>query len=293
MSSSGLFRLFIENLANAVEVVFFFNSFEKNREIRLSLFGHGPFPFFDERRGVIGVVLLQQAADAPEGQPVGEEKEGDGVEGDVRPRKPDEESRYRDEKGFPDDDDQPLGALLVEKKVEPGVDPLVVGVAVKNPDFRLGDFQGSGERLLLAEERVSMDGRLRENVTAIPDGRWLNLFNVGYILTDKLHDAWLDGVFYDLQFGARLVPGESAQVACVPQFEATALGLVSYLDGVPSLADGTLVGVAEVGFADGITRTFALRAGENVTADEKATRLHWSPPGTAVAVTVRSMLADG
>lgn len=149
------------------------------------------------------------------------------------------------------------------------------------------------QRLLLPEERVSIDGRLRENLTTIPDGRWLNLFNVGYVLTDKLHDAWIDGVFYDLQFGARLVPGESAAVACVPQFEATALGLVSYLDGVPSPADDTLVGLVEVGFADGITRTFELRAGQNVTGDEKAIRLHWSPPNTPVAVAVQSLLADG
>ncbi len=148
------------------------------------------------------------------------------------------------------------------------------------------------QRLLLPEERVSMDGRLRENLTAIPDERWLNLFNVGYVLTDKLHDAWLDGVFYDLQFGARLAQGESAAVACVPPFEATALGLVSYLEGTSS-AKGTLVGVVEVGFANGITRTFELRAGENVTRSETATRLRWSPSGTPVTVTVRGVLPDG
>lgn len=149
------------------------------------------------------------------------------------------------------------------------------------------------QRLLLPEEHVSMDGRLRENLTAIPHGRWLNLFNVGYVLTDKLHDAWLDGAFYDLQFGAHLASGESATVAYVPQFEATALGLVSRLDGVADPPDGTLVGVVEVGFADRITHTFELRAGENVSAGEMATRLRWSPPGMPVTITVRSVLSDG
>jgi hypothetical protein len=148
------------------------------------------------------------------------------------------------------------------------------------------------QRLLLPAERVSMDGRLRENLTAIPDGRWLDLFNVGSIITDKLHDAWLDGVFYDLQFGAHLTQGESAAVAHVPQFEATALGLVSYLDGAANLPDGALAGVVEVGFG-GITRTFELRAGENITGSESVTRLRWEPPGTPVAVVVQTTLPDG
>jgi hypothetical protein len=148
------------------------------------------------------------------------------------------------------------------------------------------------ERLLLPAERVSMDGRLRENLTTIPDGRWLDLFNVGYIITDKLHDAWLDGVFYDLQFGARLAQGESAAVAYVPQFEATALGLVTYLDGAANLPDGTTVGAVEVGFSE-ITRTFELRAGENISGSESVTRLRWAPPGTPTAVVVRGTLPDG
>jgi hypothetical protein len=50
-------------------------------------------------------------------------------------------------------------------------------------------------------------------------------------------------------------------VAYVPPFEATALGLVSYLDGAAALGDGTVVGQVVVGFADGVTRTFTLRAG--------------------------------
>ena len=91
------------------------------------------------------------------------------------------------------------------------------------------------QRLFLPEDEVSIDGRLRENLTAIPDGRWLSLFNVRHVITDKLYDAWLDGVFYDLQFGAQLARGEAAAVAHVPQFEATALGIVSYLRGGAAL----------------------------------------------------------
>jgi hypothetical protein len=117
------------------------------------------------------------------------------------------------------------------------------------------------ERAFLPEETVSIDGRLRENLRAIPDGRWLSLLNVRYIITDKVFDAWLDDVFYDLQFGADLTAGESAEVAYIPAFEATALGLVSYLDGAAALPQGTGVGQVTVAFADGASVTFPLRAG--------------------------------
>jgi hypothetical protein len=119
------------------------------------------------------------------------------------------------------------------------------------------------QRLFLPEDRVSMDGRLRENLAAIPDGRWLNLFNVRHVVTDKLHDAWLDDVFYDLQFGARLAAGEVATVAHVPEFRATALGMVSHLRGGTGLPDGTVAGIVEVGFSDGPTHTFEVRVGEH------------------------------
>ena len=143
------------------------------------------------------------------------------------------------------------------------------------------------QRLFLPEEEVSMDGRLRENLTAIPDDRWLNLFNVGYVITDKLHDAWLDDVFYDLQFGARLAKGESAAVAHVPQFEATALGLVAHLDGGESLPDDAVVGLVEVGFGEGLTRTFDLQV------EGPVTRLRWAEPGVPITIVVRATLPQG
>jgi len=122
------------------------------------------------------------------------------------------------------------------------------------------------QRLFLpqdGDDGVSLDGRLRENLSVVPDDRWLGLFNVRHVVTDKLHDAWLDDVFYDLQFGAQLARGEVAAVAHVPQFEATALGLVSHLRGGAALDQGTPIGVVEVGFGKGLTRTFELHAGQH------------------------------
>jgi hypothetical protein len=155
------------------------------------------------------------------------------------------------------------------------------------------------QQIFVPEDQVSIDGRLRENLTAIPDGRWLSLFNVRYVITDKLHDAWLDGVFYDLQFGAQLAQGERAEVAHVPRFESTALGLVSYLRGGETLPSGTSVGVVEVEFDDGATRAFELRAGEHVVeearaqGDVSATRLRWDEPSRPVHVSVQATLAEG
>jgi hypothetical protein len=89
----------------------------------------------------------------------------------------------------------------------------------------------------------SADGRLRENLTAAPDNRLLSLVNARYLTTDKVGDAWVDGVFYDLQFTVTLAAGEMSAVAYVPHFEATALGLVmpAYSGQVRlTFADGTV-----------------------------------------------------
>jgi hypothetical protein len=157
------------------------------------------------------------------------------------------------------------------------------------------------QRLFLSDEEVSIDGRLRENLTVIPEDRWLSLFNVRHVITDKLGDAWIDDVFYDLQFGAWLSQGDEAVVGYVPPFESTALGLVSYLEEGVIVPDGTLVGVVELDFEDGDEHLFELRAGEHVIErtstqgyeKEVATRLRWTEPARPLTVTVRANLPRG
>lgn len=73
---------------------------------------------------------------------------------------------------------------------------------------------------------VSVDGRLRENLTQAPDPRLLALVNAQYLITDKVNDQWVDGVFYDLQFTLVLTEAERSTIAHLPRFTATALGLV-------------------------------------------------------------------
>jgi hypothetical protein len=138
-------------------------------------------------------------------------------------------------------------------------------------------------------EQVAIDGRLRENLEAVPDGRWLSLFNVRFVITDKVGDAWFDDVFYDLQMGARLGNGVQAGVGYVPPARATALGVVYRADGA---AAGTALATVEVSFVDGREVALALVSGAAGTGDRVA-RLRWGDVETASAVTVRGTWQEG
>jgi len=118
-------------------------------------------------------------------------------------------------------------------------------------------------RLFLPEEEILHDGRLREQLRQVPEGRLLSLLNVKYVLTDKVFDVWIDGVYYDLEHTATLSKGTTPEVMVqdLPQFAATSLGLVSYLEGAEGLADGTPVVEVIVGDAEGHTQRHLLRAG--------------------------------
>nr|MBN1229789.1 YfhO family protein [Anaerolineae bacterium] len=86
--------------------------------------------------------------------------------------------------------------------------------------------------LFLPENATATDGRLRENLDNIPGLEWLRLANVGYIITDKLGDRWIDGVYYDTQF-----PAESYLVEAYPvrAFEADSLGIIVDVDSLDAI----------------------------------------------------------
>ncbi len=157
------------------------------------------------------------------------------------------------------------------------------------------------QMLLPSENEVFVDGRLRENLTTVPDGRWLSLFNARYLITDKLQDAWVDDVFYDLQHQAALAGGEEAQVAHVPPFQATSLGLVFSYEGVDTVSLGEPVGVVSVTFEDGTVRTFELDGKElgssgSVARAEgglRTTRLSWSESKRPVSIVLEGTLPVG
>jgi hypothetical protein len=179
------------------------------------------------------------------------------------------------------------------------------------------------QSLFVPPDKIAPDGRLRENLRDVPDAKWLSLMNVRYVITDKTLDAWLDNVFYDLQFTTTLGPGHGdarieASVAYVPPFEATALGLVSYLQDAASLPDDAPVAEVTLGFADGVTQTFTLRAGvdtaegvytgtvahrqarvgghfvrDHPEINDYVTRLRFDSPRVVTSVVVRPVLAQG
>jgi hypothetical protein len=96
-------------------------------------------------------------------------------------------------------------------------------------------------QLILPGGEITADGRLREYLTAVPETRWLDLFNTRYIITDKVGDVWREGFFFDRQFPVRLDAGETAAVGYVPPFAADALWLLTG-DPMPAVTVATADG---------------------------------------------------
>lgn len=82
-------------------------------------------------------------------------------------------------------------------------------------------------QLILPPGTAATDGRLREHLTAVPEARWLDLFNARYIITDKTGDQWREEVFFDLQHAVTIAPQETVSVGYVPDFVATALLMIA------------------------------------------------------------------
>ena len=73
---------------------------------------------------------------------------------------------------------------------------------------------------------MTPDGRLAEQLAAIPDGRLLDLTGVRFVITDKQRDLWAGDVYYDLEQRATVAGrGQSLDLdlAGYPAFPATAL----------------------------------------------------------------------
>ncbi|GIK42490.1 MAG: hypothetical protein BroJett011_63230 [Chloroflexota bacterium] len=142
------------------------------------------------------------------------------------------------------------------------------------------------QKLFLPPGDLSIDGRLREKLRFVPPGRLLSLLNTRWIITDKQFDVWIDDIFYDLQFSARLASGQTISAPAggqggrgageigvqsealpggqeIPDFPATAIGLVSHLEGAASLPAGVSVAEVSLAFADGGSITLILRAGSD------------------------------
>jgi hypothetical protein len=119
------------------------------------------------------------------------------------------------------------------------------------------------QSLFLDESQVSPDGRLREQLQAIPAVELLDLVNVKYVITDKLLDVWVDDVYYDLQNRAVLGYGSDERLALteLPLLNSTSLGVVSHLEGGQELPDHAAVAEIVLVGPSGQAQQLLLRAG--------------------------------
>ncbi len=114
--------------------------------------------------------------------------------------------------------------------------------------------------------RKAMDGRLYQFIHAPPPDPLLDLFNVRFLVTDKVYDLWVDGVYYDLSFGASLGAGDALTVTLSEAFPATGIGFISWIEGVEP-KPGAPVAEVEVFREGGGSRLYILRAEEDTSSE--------------------------
>ncbi len=92
--------------------------------------------------------------------------------------------------------------------------------------------------LFIPPDRLVPDGRLREQLTTVPDSDLLGMVNAQYVITDKVRDLWYEGVYYDRQIGARLdTTAPVVHIAAPLSFEATHVDVIGYVDGAAIILD--------------------------------------------------------
>lgn len=102
-------------------------------------------------------------------------------------------------------------------------------------------------RIFVSPDEMISDGRLREQVKEMPPANLLAMYNVQYIITDKVRDLWFEGIYYDRQIGARLSPDlPSVQVDVPRAFPATHLHLIAAAQGDAANLQGVSGAVIEV-----------------------------------------------
>lgn len=126
------------------------------------------------------------------------------------------------------------------------------------------------QSLFLPAERLIPDGRLREQLAEVPDGRLLDLTGVRFIITDKQRDLWVDDIYYDLEQAASLSPSQSLalDLTAYPAFSATAIGLIAE-QTIPSAGSAAIAELEVTTDQDSSIR-LALLPGPELTSDPPA-----------------------
>ena len=143
------------------------------------------------------------------------------------------------------------------------------------------------QSLFLPPELLMPDGRLREQLRRVPETRLLDLTGVRFVITDKQRDLWADDVYYDLELGAQLDPGQelNLNLSAYAPFSATALGLVAETAG--GVPDGAQLAEVNVTDAGGRSTLLDLRAGPGTSSAATPVRLRLPEPMSPVSITVR------
>ena len=126
----------------------------------------------------------------------------------------------------------------------------------------------------------TLDGRLREFLTEVPDSAWLSQMAVRHIIVDKTLNVPIDTVFYDLQFSHALT--QPAAFILDP-FESTAIGVVF---SAPGSRPGALLGLARIDAPGRPARLIDLIAPEAVTQPFFALRLSLGTRASPAAITI-------
>lgn len=121
------------------------------------------------------------------------------------------------------------------------------------------------------------DGRLRENLDAIPADEWLQRMAVKYIITDKTRDIFVNNVYYDLQVEQPIAAETSLPLHA---FESTALGVV-----VKEMLTPNAALQATITFTDGTSYSTSVSQSVEQNAAAHVFLLDWATPKVAAQVT--------
>jgi hypothetical protein len=135
----------------------------------------------------------------------------------------------------------------------------------------------SGGTLPSANPR-QRDAVLRFLLAGVPDPHFMGALNARYLITDRLHDLWLDDINYDMTFTRVVAPGQRLELAPQRPITATRLGIVSYVADGYDRPQGEQVAHVVVEGDDGQREEFILRIGEHTAqGDLDAPRLEHKP----------------
>lgn len=127
----------------------------------------------------------------------------------------------------------------------------------------------------LPEDVIATDGRLREYLAATPPLEYMSQTNTRYLITDKVFDAWVDGVYHDLQFPQ----SETAFARPWEPFEATGINLIAVDNrGADSALDVAMIEI-RLGERDIVSLTVEPSAAFDPSLTEyRVETISWSEP---------------